>query len=52
MKLWAIALTIICAAFSAWVITHVIVLEPPPIVIDTINDVIVRISRRFAPSSS
>ena len=37
-------------AFSAWVITRVIVLEPPPIVIDTINDVIGRITRRFAHS--
>jgi lipopolysaccharide export system permease protein len=35
-------------AFSAWVITKVIVLEPPPAVIDTINNVIARISRRFA----
>jgi lipopolysaccharide export system permease protein len=37
-------------AFSAWVITSVIVLEPPPIVIDTISNVIGRISRRFATS--
>jgi lipopolysaccharide export system permease protein len=35
-------------AFSAWVITRVIVLEPPPVVMDTINGVIARISRRFA----
>jgi lipopolysaccharide export system permease protein len=35
-------------AFSAWVITKVIVLEPPPVVMDTINNVIARISRRFA----
>lgn len=38
-------------AFSAWVITRVIVLEPPPIVIDTINNLISRLSRRFATSS-
>jgi hypothetical protein len=37
-------------AFSAWVITRVIVLEPPPVVLDTLNDVIGRISRRFAAS--
>ena len=35
-------------AFSAWVITRVIVLEPPPIVMDTIKGVIARMSRRFA----
>jgi lipopolysaccharide export system permease protein len=35
-------------AFSAWVITRVIVLEPPPVVMDTINGVIARITRRFA----
>ena len=38
-------------AFSAWVITRVIVLEPPPIVIDSINNLIARLSRRFATSS-
>ncbi len=37
-------------AFSAWVILRVIVLEPPPIVIDSLNNVIARISRRFAAS--
>ena len=35
-------------AFSAWVITKVIVLEPPPVVIDTLNNVVARMSRRFA----
>ncbi len=39
-------------AFSAWVITRVIVLEPPPIVLDSINNVIGRMTRRFAPSTS
>ncbi len=37
-------------AFSGFVITRVIALEPPPIVIDTINNAIERISRRFAAS--
>jgi lipopolysaccharide export system permease protein len=37
-------------AFSAWVITRVIVLEPPAVVIDTLNNAIGRISRRFAAS--
>lgn len=37
-------------AFSAWVITRVVVLEPPPVVIDTINNAIARFSRRFAAS--
>ncbi len=35
-------------AFSAWVITRVIVLEPPPVVIDTLSNLIGRITRRFA----
>ena len=38
-------------AFSAWVITRVIVLEPPPVVIDSINNLIARLSRRFAATS-
>jgi lipopolysaccharide export system permease protein len=38
-------------AFSAWVITRVIVLEPPPAVIDTINNLIARVTRRFATTS-
>jgi hypothetical protein len=37
--------------FSGWVIAYVIVLEPPPIVMDTINNLIARMSRRFATSS-
>jgi lipopolysaccharide export system permease protein len=36
--------------FSIWVILRVIVLEPPPIVIDSLNYVVARISRRLAPS--
>lgn len=44
------ALLFLTFALSAWVITRVIVLEPPPIVIDTINNVIARVSRRFAAS--
>jgi len=38
-------------AFSAWVITRVIVLEPPPVVLDSINNLIARLSRRFATTS-
>jgi lipopolysaccharide export system permease protein len=37
--------------FSGWVIAYVIVLEPPPIVMDTINNLIARMSRRFATQS-
>ena len=37
--------------FSGWVIAYVIVLEPPPIVMDSINNLIARMSRRFATSS-
>jgi lipopolysaccharide export system permease protein len=37
-------------AFSAWVIAYVIVLEPPPIVLDTINKLFARLSRQFATS--
>jgi len=37
--------------FSGWVIAYVIVLEPPPIVMDTINNLIARMSRQFATSS-
>ena len=37
--------------FSGWVIAYVIVLEPPPIVLDTINNLIARMSRRFATQS-
>jgi lipopolysaccharide export system permease protein len=37
--------------FSFWVIAYVVVLEPPPIVLDTINNLIARLSRRFATSS-
>jgi lipopolysaccharide export system permease protein len=44
------ALLLATFAFSAWVITYVIVLEPPPIVTDTINRLVERISRRPATS--
>lgn len=37
-------------AFSAWVIANVVVLEPPPIVTDTISGLVERISRRIAAS--
>jgi hypothetical protein len=37
--------------FSTWVIAYVVVLEPPPIILDTINNLIARLSRRFATSS-
>ena len=42
------AMLLATLAFSAWVITNVIVLEPPPVVIDTLNSVVARITRRFA----
>ena len=46
------AMLLATMAFSAWVIAYVIVLEPPPIVIDTINNLIARLSRRFATSQA
>jgi lipopolysaccharide export system permease protein len=42
------ALLLATLAFSAWVIAKVIVLEPPPVVIETLNSVVARVSRRFA----
>jgi lipopolysaccharide export system permease protein len=42
------AMLLATLAFSAWVITKVIVLEPPPIVMDTLNGLTARMSRRFA----
>jgi lipopolysaccharide export system permease protein len=42
------AMLLTTLAFSAWVITKVIVLEPPPIVIDTLNSLVARLSRRTA----
>jgi lipopolysaccharide export system permease protein len=44
------ALLFLTLAFSAWVITRVIVLEPPPVVLDTLSNLIGRITRRFAAS--
>ena len=45
------AMLLATIAFSAFVITKVIALEPPPIVLDTLNNAIERISRRFATPS-
>ena len=42
------AILLATLAFSAWVIVNVIVLEPPPIVLDTLNRVVARMTRRFA----
>ena len=46
------AMLLATMAFSAWVIAYVIVLEPPPIVLDTINRLIARLSRQFATSQA
>ena len=42
------AMLLATIAVSAFVITRVIALEPPPIVLDTLSNAIERISRRFA----
>jgi lipopolysaccharide export system permease protein len=42
------AILLATLAFSAWVIANVIVLEPPPVVLDTLNSVVARLTRRFA----
>ncbi|MDQ8729889.1 LPS export ABC transporter permease LptF [Bradyrhizobium sp. LHD-71] len=44
------ALLFATLAFSAWVIARVIVLEPPPVVIDTLSSMVARVTRRFAAS--
>lgn len=44
------AMLLATLAFSTWVILRVIVLEPPPIVIESLNNAFARISRRFATS--
>jgi lipopolysaccharide export system permease protein len=44
------AILLATLAFSAWVITYVVVLEPPPIITDTISKLIERITRRIAVS--
>lgn len=44
------ALLFATLAFSIWVIVRVIVLEPPPVVIDTLSSMIARVTRRFAAS--
>ncbi len=43
---------IVTFVFSIWAIWNVKTLEPPPIVMDTINGLIERVSRRLAPSPS
>jgi lipopolysaccharide export system permease protein len=45
------AMLLATIAFSAFAISRVIALEPPPIVLDTLNNAVERMSRRFATPS-